>query len=157
MSLLYQLRYFIRFCQISGVIPYSMKLVKFGTRGESKTIMFEFSWRQITSWWFSLIVSSNLISFFAIFLFIFTKATSAWDMPNIMFVTAYVMGVAISLQFASNRYMMLQPKKWNRVIRLMYKIDEILDNASIPIKTTKTINYQVIISVFLVTGLVSSF
>lgn len=154
MSLLYQLRHLVRFCQIIGAIPYSMEIADDRKSSRSKCVKLSFSWRKPITWWFTIVITTNL-TVPVISLAFFNEASLLWDLPKVTLVITCFIGISTFIIVAVSRWIVLQPKKWNRIIRLIHKMDVILAYENLSSDRPNGIKWQVFTSVSLVTGMVS--
>lgn len=141
----------VRFCQIIGVFPYSMEIIV--DEGRAERAEFSFSWRKVPSQWFVMVLFLSVV-LPLIWYYFSMEVIFTWKLSTVVLVVSFVMNISAYTFTITNRWLILQPKKWNRIVSFVYRIEMFLVDENV-MMDVKGIRKQTHISIFVAVAMVN--
>lgn len=149
MSVFKQLRPFVFVCQLSGFSPFYMESKK----STNQFIKFSFSWKKPVTWWFTFI-------FVAQFVFAYFDTSILWDffyeegvdkgnIPSVIVLFNLLELVSFFVLIGVARYVIYRISHVKRAIKLIQKVDHILNSPDFPGTNILSIKRPVVAGIFL--------
>lgn len=153
MSALDQLRPFISLCQASGMIPYTIE----DNLATKKFAKFTFSFKNFTTWWFLLLILSQIWVPFTMGSFlrdVSSELATDSSIPYIIIILAVVFTVSNLIQFSVSRWIvLLRYRQFHELVMAMQKIESFF--VGTPIRLESSIIKRLVVGFVIAISVVS--
>lgn len=155
MSALEQLSSFVSFCQACGLIPYTMEYDSI----TKKFVRFSFSFRHLTTWWFILIATLQLVTPYLIIKIpqsFIKELKTDHNAPITINILISVVGFSLLSHFLVSRWMILfRYRRLQSVVKLAQKVEKLLIYDGTFISQKNSVSKRFVVGFILIIILVS--